>query len=264
MIALLRSEAVRIRSRRLVWMLAVLALVLIGLSGTIAAVKSHPPPSATVFAGAASDAYRLSTLPDTLRGTAFMLIVMGLVIGASSVGADWQSGSMATLLTWEPRRVRVLLTRAVAVGFAVFLLVVALQAILWGVLWLVATTRGITNGADVVWLHHVVGLIVRVGVMSVIGALLGISISMIGRGTAAALGVLFVYLALLETLLRAVVPRLTPYLFATNAVVFVDGHAGSPATSTVITMTRATTTVFVYAAALLVAAIVWFRVRDVS
>jgi ABC-type transport system involved in multi-copper enzyme maturation permease subunit len=263
-IALLRSEALRIRSRRLVWVLVMLALVGIGLSGLITAVKSHPVPSgALVHSGFAAE-YQLSSLPDTLRGTAFLLIVLGLVIGASSVGADWQAGSMATLITWEPRRVRVFLARAVAVGLTVFVLVVGLQLVLSGVLWVVAVTRGSTSGADGVWLHHAAGLILRVGVMGVVGAMLGIAISMIGRGTAAALGAIFVYLALLETLFRSIVPKLTPYLFATNTVVFVDGHAGSPATATVITMTRATTTVLAYAAALLVIALVWFRVRDVN
>jgi ABC-type transport system involved in multi-copper enzyme maturation permease subunit len=261
-IALLRSEALRIRSRRLVWVLAVLALIGIGVACAIVAVKSHPgeiatfPPSGTT--------YQVATLPDTLRGTAFFLIVLGLVIGASSVGADWQTGSMTTLLTWERRRGRVLVARALTVSIVVFALVVGLQTILSGLLWVVASTRGTTAGADVDWLHHVVGLILRVGVMAVVGALLGISISMIGRGTAAALGVIFVYLALLESLMRAIIPKLTPYLLATNAVVFVDGHAGSPATATIITMTRATITVLAYAGALVLAAFAFFRLRDVT
>ena len=55
---------------------------------------------------------RLSELPNFLKGTSFILIVLGLVIGASSVGADWQAGTMAALLTWEPRRVRIFLVEA--------------------------------------------------------------------------------------------------------------------------------------------------------
>ena len=43
-----------------------------------------------------------------------------------------------------------------------------------------------------------------------------------------------------------------------------DGHAGSPATATVITMTRATITVFAYGVALLVVAWAFFRARDVN
>ena len=303
MIGLLRSETLRIRSRRLVWILAVLALAGIALGVVIAAVKSHPP-SATEVALArraylvdlrgclqgqvspdslngktvsqfchdaispaealARTTFALAKLPDILRGTAFLLIVLGLVIGASSTGADWQTGSMTTLLTWEPRRARVLVMRTTAVGATVFLLIVALSLALSLLLWLVAATRGTTVGTDSVWLKHVAGLILRIAIMGGLGAILGLSISMIGRGTAAALGAIFVYLAVLETLFRSLVPKLTPYLFATNTVVFVDGHAGSPATATVITMTRATITVFAYAAALLFAAWVFFRSRDVS
>jgi hypothetical protein len=35
-------------------------------------------------------------VPVTLENTAFIVIVLGLVIGASSVGADWQAGSFGT------------------------------------------------------------------------------------------------------------------------------------------------------------------------
>jgi len=35
------------------------------------------------------------------------------VIGASSIGAEWQARSITTLLTWEPRRARVLAAKVV-------------------------------------------------------------------------------------------------------------------------------------------------------
>jgi ABC-type transport system involved in multi-copper enzyme maturation permease subunit len=260
-IALLRSELLRIRSRRLVWILAALALAGILLAVTIAAAKSHPPSGA--FPGS-QHTFELAHLPDVLRGTAFLMIVIGLVIGASSTGADWQTGSMTTLLTWEPRRARVLVVRTVSVVTAVVVLIVTLSLVLSGLLWLVATTRGSTTGTGGPFLQHVAGLILRVAIMSALGSILGLSISMIGRGTAASLGAIFVYLAVLETLFRSLIPTLTPYLFATNTVVFVDGHAGSPATATVITMTRATITVLAYGVALLVVAWAFFRSRDVN
>lgn len=261
MIGLLRSELLRIRSRRLVWILALLALAGILLAVTIAAAKSHPSSGALVDTG---HSFSVAHIPDALRGTAFIMIVIGLVIGASSTGADWQAGSMTTLLTWEPRRTRVLVARTVAVVATVVALILALSLILSGLLWLVAATRGTTTGAGSTLFQHVVGLIVRVAIVAGLAAILGLSISMIGRGTAASLGVIFVYLAILETLFRSLIPSVTPYLFATNTVVFVDGHAGSPATATVITMTRATITVFAYGVALLVVAWAFFRARDVN
>ena len=260
MIALLRSETLRIRSRRLVWILTVLVLGGIVLGVVITAAKSHPPSGTQ----ASETTFALAKLTVVFRHAAFFLIVLGLVIGASSMGADWQTGSMGTLLTWESRRTRVLIARTVAVVVTVFLLIVALSLVLSLLLWLVAATRGTTAGTDGVWLRHVVGLILRIAIMGGIGAILGLSISMIGRGTAAALGAIFIYLAVLETLLRSMVPKLAPYLFAENTVVFVDGHAGSPGTALVITMMGATAVVFGYAVVLLIVAWAFFRSRDVT
>ena len=43
--------------------------------------------------------------------TAIFLVVGALFAGASVAGAEWRAGSMTTLLTWEPRRVRVIVGR---------------------------------------------------------------------------------------------------------------------------------------------------------
>jgi hypothetical protein len=135
---LIRSELVRIWSRRMVRVLAILAVIGIVVGVTIGAIQSTKPDLAAAQAQYQSDhehclagelisedqlpphvtleqfcddnirlgAYvnsslQLSELPAFLKGTAFILIVLGLVIGASSVGADWQVGTMAALLTWN-------------------------------------------------------------------------------------------------------------------------------------------------------------------
>ena len=55
---------------------------------------------------------RFSEVEEILMGTAFIVILIGAVVGATLGGADWSAGSMATLLVWEPRRLRVLAARA--------------------------------------------------------------------------------------------------------------------------------------------------------
>jgi hypothetical protein len=213
-----------------------------------------------------SGEYSLSGLADTMRGTAVILLVLGLVIGASAVGADWQSGSMATLLAWEPRRIRVLLARTVVVGVTLFVLAILLQAALAGLLALVANTRGSTIGTGGDFMHSVIGVILRVGVMTTILALVGVAISTVGRTTAASLGVVFVYLALVESLLHALIPRITPWLLSVNTVVFVDGRAQDVGDSHPVHLTPAHSTgvVIAYAVILLAAAAAFFRTRDVS
>jgi ABC-2 type transport system permease protein len=298
---LIRSELLRIWSRRMVRVLAVVAVVGATASVTIAAIQSHPPDLVTAqrnyeddqrrcLAGQfipedqlppgetlerfcadnvrpenyVNDSLRLAELSSFLKGTAFILIVLGLVIGASSVGADWQAGTMAALLTWEPRRVRIFLVRAAVVLGSVFVLAVALQCVLALEIAAAAALRGTTVGTGSQWLRGVVGTVLRIGIASAFGAALGVTLAMIGRNTAAALGVAFGYLAIVESLLRGFIPKISTSLLSTNLVVFVDGRAGRSETGSVIGVGAASITVMIYVAALLVAALVLFRSRDVT
>jgi ABC-2 type transport system permease protein len=305
-IALLRSEARRLRSRRLVWILTILALLGILVGVSIAAATSHRPTPAQeaaaqenyqsqiaqcVSAGAppgevptgeslssycaqqvgppvVEHALILASLPDFLKGTSFILIVIGLVIGASLVGADWQSGTMGTLLTWESRRIRLLLTRALVVAVSMFLLAVFLQVVLSLGIWGAASIRGSTIGTGGGFVHSVVGVMLRIGVMAALISLVGVAVSTVGRTTGAALGVVFVYLALVESLLHGLVPRIARWLLSVNTAVFVDGKAqnvsDSSARSVVVTPGHATFVVIAYAAILMAVATAFFRSRDVT
>jgi ABC-2 type transport system permease protein len=252
MMDLIRSELRRIWSRRMVRVLAVLSLVGSAVGVTIGAVNSH-----------AGSGIQLSGLPDILRGTSFIVFVMGLMIGGSSVGADWQQGTMATLLTWEPRRVRVFLTRAGVVTLFVFALAVFLLVAFSLMFAAGAALRGGTDTGSA-WLRDVAGTTLRIGVASAAGAALALAIGMIGRNTAAALGVVFGYLAIAASLLRGLIPKISNELFSSNVVVFIDGRAGTSETGSIITVGRASITMALYAGVLLLIALVLFRTRDVT
>jgi ABC-type transport system involved in multi-copper enzyme maturation permease subunit len=206
---------------------------------------------------------RLSELTATVKGTAFLLIVLGLVVGASAMGADLQTGAMTTLLTWEPRRLRVLLIRALVVAVVVCVIVVALQAALGMAFAAAAWARGSTTVSGG-WLGELAAVVLRIGVLASAMALIGLAIAAIGRNTAAALGVVFVYIALAESLLRGFVPRLTPFLLSINAVIFADGKSGSPSTDVVITPARAALVLGIYVVLLLSLSAAVFRSRDVQ
>jgi ABC-2 type transport system permease protein len=301
MMDLIRSELLRIWSRRMVKVLAVVAVVGATAGVVIGAVQSHPPDLVTAqrnfdddlqhclagdfvpedqlppgetlerfcadnvrFENYVNDSLRLAELSDILKGTSFILIVLGLVIGASSVGADWQAGTMAALLTWEPRRVRIFLVRAAVVLGSVFVLAVALQCVLALELAAAAALRGTTVGTGSPWLRGVAGTVSRIGLAAAFGASLGVALAMVGRNTAAALGVAFGYLAIVESLLRGFIPKISPSLISTNLVVLVDGRAGRSDTGSLIAVGGASITIAVYAAVSLVAALVLFRTRDVT
>lgn len=173
MTGLLASEIRRFTSRRLVWFLSGLSVSAIVVSGTIVFLTQE---------------FELRSLPDVLIGTALVLSSLGWVLGASAIGADWHTGHMTTILTWEPRRIRVLVAKVAACILMVFLLSLALQALLAATLAVDAAARGSTAGAEG-WLRETAGVAVRTSLLTTIFSGVGFALATVGRNSAAALGV---------------------------------------------------------------------------
>jgi ABC-type transport system involved in multi-copper enzyme maturation permease subunit len=246
--ALLSTEFRRFWSRRLVRIVAALVILGILVAGVI------------VFA---TQSYDLVTLPDVFLGTSFVFVILGWLFGASFVGAEWHAGTVTTLLTWEPRRTRVIVAKVVAAVVSVFLVSLVLQAVLGGVLAVDAATQGSTAGTDGAWAADVAGVGLRVALVSCIFAGVGFGIASIGRNTAAALGVGFGYIVIVENLVRGLRPAWTPWLLTENAGLFLIGDpADFP------NLHRSVLEAGLYLAAvatlLLVAAAAQFRARDVT
>ncbi|MBA3764023.1 MAG: hypothetical protein H0X05_00760 [Actinobacteria bacterium] len=305
MIGLISSEWLRMRSRRLVKVLAVLTLLGIVVAVVIGAIQSQRPSAGAlalaerqaervlddcvaqdgfgaVEPGGDVDAFcreqadpsfflaeqplRLSELPDILRGTAFVAILIGLVIGASAVGASWQTGTMTTILTWEPRRTRVALVRAAVFALGTVALIAVLFALFTGLFFVATTLRGLTATPDG-WARELVGVAARVSALAGAASIIGGAIAMLGRNSAAALGGVFVYLSVLEGIVRGLRPALGRLLLGDNIATVVIGDdlmIGNGFTTTTITPSRAALVVAVYTFGLLAAATASFRVRDVQ
>jgi ABC-type transport system involved in multi-copper enzyme maturation permease subunit len=205
----------------------------------------------------------LSGLPQIVSGTSILVILGALLIGASLVGAEWHAGTMTTLLTWEPRRLRVLTAKALAAAIVTFALSVVLLTVLSGLIWLVAATRGVTEGLPGGFVADVMGGIARASAAAAVASIIGLAIAMIGRNTAAAIGLGFAYLGVVEQLVRGLRPAWQPALLGDNLAVFVDGGPVELA-GTLRTATGAALVVGCYTAAFFVIAAVSFRVRDVN
>jgi ABC-type transport system involved in multi-copper enzyme maturation permease subunit len=207
--------------------------------------------------------FHYQTLPDILAGMGWFAILLGWLLGASLVGAEWHAGTMATLLTWQPRRLRVLLAKLVAAGALTFMLVVGAQVLLGVALFPAGLLRGTTDGLDADWLRSLSGVGVRVAAVSLVGTLLGGSIAAIGRSTAAALGIAFGYFAIVENAIRGLRPRWAPWLLGDNfAVVISSQPQASPLAGR--STLGAATLVACYALALVAVALVAFRRRDLT
>jgi ABC-type transport system involved in multi-copper enzyme maturation permease subunit len=207
--------------------------------------------------------FHYEKLPGILEGMSWFAILLGWLLGASLVGAEWHAGTMATLLTWEPRRVRVLVAKLVAAGALAFTLAILLQLLLGAALLPAGLWRGTTDGIDADWMRSVSGIGLRVAAVSLVGALIGCSIAAISRTTAAALGIAFGYFAIVENAIRGLRPHWTPWLLGDNlAVVITNQPQNFPLVgrSTV----GAAILVGCYTLTLVVAAVATFRRRDIT
>ena len=245
---LLASEFRRFRSRKLVKALTALEVLAIVATGVIVLLTQE---------------YGLASLPDVLMWTSLVLLSVGWMLGASAIGADWHAGHITTILTWEPRRGRVMVAKIAASLTGVFVLSLVIQALLGVALAVAAAGAGSTAGADAAWLAESAGVAFRVALLSTIFAGFGFGLASAGRNTAVALGVGFGYLVIVENLVRGLRPRWTPWLLTDNAAMVVIGRPlDFPE------LGRSTTEAGLYlsavAAVLLLAAAGLFRARDVN
>jgi ABC-2 type transport system permease protein len=141
------------------------------------------------------------SMPDAVRNVSIFLFVLALLIGASFVGAEWGTGTMTTLLTWEPRRGRLLIAKWIAavVGAAA----VALGALIFltFVFYPIGALRGITSGLDGRWWKDVIFTCLRGTGLAGIGATFGVAFATFTRNTAAAVGFGVAYFGIADQLL---------------------------------------------------------------
>ena len=219
---LLMVEMRRALHRRLSWVLIGVALVGSAVAGVTAFASSTGLDLAALEA-------RHETHPAVLRhwwvaGTgdgmlmvaAVFLVMGGLIGGASVVGAEWRAGTVTTLLTWEPRRLRLHLARAGACAVLAFVVSFALQAVYLGSFLPAALTHGSTAGADGAWLVALAAAMGRISLLTAVATTVGASLAFLGRNTTAALALAFAWMAIGENLVRTQLADLQPYLLGEN------------------------------------------------
>ena len=207
--------------------------------------------------------FHLRQLDEVFRTTAALLIIGGFLVGASSVGADWQAGLLPTILTWEGRRLRVFAARLIALVAGVLATIVLWQTILGLSVLPYALAKDTLDGTGSDWLRTITGLGLRVTVVGAGAAALGFALALVGRGTAAALGVGFAYLLVFENVVGSQFTPLRPWLVLWNSLVFVKGtfEAGGDVPGR--TVVGAALLLALWAAVVLAGAAIVFGRRDV-
>jgi ABC-2 type transport system permease protein len=302
-IRLIRSEVLRFRSRRLVVILLGACLIGAGVGAVIAAFQSQRPGAALASARAQAEqeyenclendwgdvdfeglsleefcrtnfgdpAYYMPShlalvdLPDILEGTSSITSILGLVLGASLMAVSWQTGTISTILTWEPRRARWYTARIAVTVLGVFVVVLLVVAFLSAGLAVAAWLRGSTDGVDGAWWRDAIATSVRIAVVAAVAGAIGGGVAAVGRHTAAALGVVFVYAAVLEGLVRGLRPQWTPWLLGDNIVSFVSWQTGSVVSASFpLSPGRAAFVILGYAAIAFLLGLAFVRTRDVQ
>jgi ABC-2 type transport system permease protein len=152
-----------------------------------------------------------------------LLLLGGMVGGASLVGAEWQAGTFVTLLTWEPRRVRLFLARVAVAGVLAALIAVALLALFTLAFYPTAALKGSTAGADGAWWTTYAGVVLRLGGLTALAAMAGAGLAMIGRRTALAIFALVGYLIVGELILGNFWSAVAPWLLLRNTALLLAG-----------------------------------------
>ena len=148
--------------------------------------------------------------------------IIGFLVGATWIGAEWSTRSLVALLFWVPQRLRVM-----AAKIAVLVLAAAVFGVLMQLGWL--AMAGILDAfagsgeplPDGFW-GSLLALQGRSVLLVVLVALIGFGLANLTRNTGAALGIGFVYFSILETALRVLRPTWEPWLLSNNAVALVE------------------------------------------
>ncbi len=170
--------------------------------------------------------FRPALVQPYALAVAAAVALAGFMLAATFVGAEWSSKNIVALLFYEPRRLRLMGAKLLAVSTVVLALSVVAQ-LLWAVTArLLLSSRGLavsSLGAEAAqfW-PDVLRVQIRAALVVVPVVLIGFGLANLIKNTAAALGVAFVYLAVVESVLRAISPSLQPYQFTTSLIAWVN------------------------------------------
>lgn len=259
-------RALRRRVVRVMILLAVLGCVFAGvIAFTSSAGKSvaelHYRES--IHPAVLADWWSASKADGAVLIASFFLFLGGMFTGAAVAGSEWRAGTVTTVLTWEPRRVRLNLARTFACGIIATAVAVALQVIFLACFVPAVFANGSTGGVDADWWVALSAVIARTALLTGIAAMLAVALATLGRNTAFALAAVFAWFAVIENLIRNLKPGLAPYLWGENIGTVVPWRQlndvefnRSPSV--------ALGTVVLYTTVVVVLATVAFRRRDIA
>ncbi len=266
---LLLTEMRRAMRRRAVRVLIAIALVgcalagVIGYLGSVGKTLTELRVDDEGSPALITDWWIAETNEGFLSVAMFFLFLGAFFGGATVVGGEWRAGTVTTVLTWEPRRLRLHAARTSSAAILSFVISFALQVVFLSSFLPAVFLNGTTDGADVSFWTALVVVMFRTSMLTAGAAVLAIALATVGRNTAFALITMFTWLIVVEGLIRGLRPSLSEWLWAENI-------------GTVMTWDRldeadisrgpvmASATLIVYCATIVVLAAASFQRRDIA
>ena len=154
---------------------------------------------------------------DSLLLTAALFLVIGAAMcGASVAGAEWRAGTVTTVLTWEPSRLRLHAARTASAGILAFVIGFAIQTVFLASAIPGVVLNGTTDGVDGAWWIALMQAMVRISFVTALVAVLAVSVATIGRNTSAALIALAAWALVVERTVAALRPGWARFMISEN------------------------------------------------
>jgi hypothetical protein len=152
---------------------------------------------------------------------ATFLAVGAAVCGASVAGAEWRAGTITTVLTWEPSRVRLHLARTLSAGMLAFVIGFALQAAFLASFLPAVITHGTAGDTSAAWWQALALAMLRISLVTALVAVLAVTVATIGRNTSAALVALAAWALVVERVVVGLRPQLARFMITENVATVV-------------------------------------------
>ncbi len=216
-------EMRRALHRRLVRWMVVIAVVLCAVAGLVVFLSSSDPVK---FARNGDSPARMVNWwggggDGPLTICALFLVVGAAICGASVAGAEWRAGTMTTMLTWVPSRVLLHGARTTSAAILSFIISFGLQALFLAATLPAIIAHGSTTGTDSSWWAGVLLAMTRISFISLLVAVLAVSVATIGRNTSAALVALAGWALVVERLVAGFWPKLARFMISENVAIVV-------------------------------------------
>lgn len=160
---------------------------------------------------------------SALPGIATMVLILAVVLGGSFVGAEYRSGTVENLLLWEPRRVKVILTKCLAGGVGAALVGALLLVFFALLFYLLALVRGTFDGADGQFVVDSILVILRAMLVTGLFFTLAVAIATLAKNTTAAVVAVLGWFIVSSIIIALLARWFQPYEIFTNASAFISG-----------------------------------------